>query len=79
MRSSRETSFSACSRTASGIPASSIFFRYSSETEPSSSPSSLRIDSICLRRKYSRCCFSAPDCTSSRIRTRTWSSASRSR
>ena len=34
--------------------------RYSSTTEPSSSPSSLRIDSICLRRKYSRCCFSAP-------------------
>ena len=45
----------------------------------SSSPSSLRIESICLRRKYSRCCFSAPDSTSSRIRLRTWSSASRSR
>ena len=28
-----------------------IFSRYSSTTEPSSSPSSLRIESICLRRK----------------------------
>ena len=70
---------SACSRTSSGMPASSILVRYSSATEPSSSPSSLRIDSICLRRKYSRCCFSAPDCTSSRMRLRTCSSASRSR
>ena len=61
------------------MPASSILVRYSSATEASSSPSSLRIDSSCLRRKYSRCCFSAPDWTSSRIRLRTWSSASRSR
>ena len=61
------------------MPASSIFVRYSSTTEASSSPSSLRIDSICLRRKYSRCCFSAPDWTSSRMRARTCSSASRSR
>ena len=45
----------------------------------SSSPSSLRIDSICLRRKYSRCCFWAPDSTSSRILRRTCSSARRSR
>ena len=45
----------------------------------SSSPSSLRIDSICLRRKYSRCCFWAPDSTSSRMRLRTCSSARRSR
>jgi hypothetical protein len=45
----------------------------------SSSPSSLRIESICLRRKYSRCCFWAPDSTSSRMRLRTCSSASRSR
>ena len=30
--------------------------RYSSTTEPESSPSSRWIDSICLRRKYSRCC-----------------------
>ena len=63
----------------SGMPASSIFVRYSSMTDPSSSPSSLRIDSICLRRKYSRCCFSAPSCTSSRMRRRTCSSARRSR
>ena len=68
MRSSRSSSRSACSRTASGMPASSIFVRYSSTTEPSSSPSSLRIDSICLRRMYSRCCFCAPDSTSSRMR-----------
>ena len=68
MRSKRASSFSACSRTASGMPASSIFARYSSATEPSSSPSSLRIDSICLRRKYSRCCFWAPLSTSSRMR-----------
>ena len=61
------------------MPASSILVRYSSTTEASSSPSSLRIDSICLRRKYSRCCFSAPDWTSSRMRVRTCSSASRSR
>ena len=79
MRSSRPSSRSACSRTSSGMPASSIFLRYSSMTEPSSSPSSLRIDSICLRRKYSRCCFCAPDSTSSRMRRRTCSSASRSR
>ena len=59
MRSSRSSSRSACSRTASGIPASAIFVRYSSTTEPSSSPSSLRIDSICLRRTYSRCCLRA--------------------
>ena len=58
-------------------PRSSV--RYSSITEPSSSPSSLRIDSICLRRKYSRCCFCAPDSTSSWMRRRTCSSASRSR
>ena len=32
-----------------------------------------------MRRKYSRCCFSAPLWTSSRIRLRTWSSARRSR
>ena len=67
------------SRTSSGIPASSIFVRYSSATEASSSPSSLRIESICLRRKYSRCCFCAPSSTSSRMRRRTCSSASRSR
>ena len=65
--------------TASGMPASSIFVRYSSTTDPSSSPSSLRIESICLRRTYSRCCFCAPDSTSSRMRRRTCSSASRSR
>ena len=59
MRSRRPSSRSACSRTASGMPASSILVRYSSTTEPSSSPSSLRIDSICWRRKYSRCCFGA--------------------
>jgi len=52
--SRRRSSRSAWARTASGIPASSIFVRYSSTTEPSSSPSSLRIDSICLRRTYSR-------------------------
>ena len=63
----------------SGMPASSILARYSSTTEASSSPSSLRMESICLRRKYSRCCFSAPDWTSSRMRLRTCSSASRSR
>src|ERR671914_708286 len=79
MRSSRSSSRSACSRTSSGMPASPIFVRYSSMIEPSSSPSSLRIDSICLRRKYSRCCFSAPDWTSSRMRRRTWSSLRRSR
>jgi hypothetical protein len=79
MRSSRPSSRSACSRTSSGMPASSILVRYSSTTEASSSPSSLRIDSICLRRKYSRCCFSAPDWTSSRMRRRTSSSVSRSR
>ena len=59
---------SACSRTASGIADSAILVRYSSTTEASSSPSSLRIDSICLRRKYSRCWAWAPDSTSSRIR-----------
>ena len=53
--------------------------RYSSATEPESSPSSRWIDSICLRRKYSRCCVSAPDCTSSRIFLRSCSSVSRSR
>ena len=79
MRSSRATSRSACSRTASGMPASSIFLRYSSATLASSSPSSLRIDSICLRRKYSRCCFSAPERTSSRMRSRTWSSVQAAR
>ena len=68
MRSRRPSSFSACSRTASGISACSILARYSSTTEASSSPSSLRIESICLRRKYSRCCCSAPDWTSSRMR-----------
>ena len=57
MRSRRPSSFSACSRTCSGMPASAIFARYSSTTDASSSPSSLRIDSICLRRKYSRCCL----------------------
>ena len=62
-----------------GMPASAIFVRYSSITEPSSSPSSLRIESICLRRKYSRCCLSAPLFTSSRIRLRTCISPSRSR
>src|SRR5207244_962257 len=66
MRSRRPSSLSACSSTVSGILASSILARYSSTTEASSSPSSLRMDSICLRRKYSRCCFSAPSCTSSR-------------
>ena len=60
-------------------PASSIFVRYSSATDASSSPSSLRIDSICLRRKYSRCCLSAPDWTSSRIWRRTCISVRRSR
>ena len=48
-------------------------------TEPSSSPSSRRIDSICLRRTYSRCCLAAPSSTSSRMRLRTCSSARRSR
>ena len=79
IRSRRPSSFRACSLTSSGISAASIFVRYSSATEPSSSPSSLRIDSICLRRKYSRCWFSAPSCTSSRMRLRTCSSASDSR
>ena len=60
------------------MPAAAIFLRYSSATEASFSPSSLRIASICLRRKYSRCCFWAPDSTSSRMRLRTRSSASRS-
>ena len=67
MRSSRPSSLVACSSTASGMPASAILVRYSSTTEPESSPSSRWIDSICLRRKYSRCCFSAPSRTSSRI------------
>ena len=68
MRSSRPSSLVACSSTASGMPASAIFVRYSSTTEAESSPSSRWIDSICLRRKYSRCCLSAPDSrTSSRI------------
>src|SRR3954468_10361360 len=67
MRSSRVISFSACSRTASGMSASSSAFRYSSIADASSSPSSLRIDSICLRRKYSRRCFWAPGSTSARI------------
>ena len=40
-------------------------------TEASSSPSSLRIESICLRRKYSRCWALAPSSTSSWIRLRT--------
>ncbi|HEX3433291.1 MAG TPA: hypothetical protein VHT25_04430 [Solirubrobacteraceae bacterium] len=48
-------------------------------TDASSSPSSLRIESICLRRKYSRCCFCAPVSTSSRMRCRTWACASASR
>ena len=61
------------------MPASAIFVSYSSIRLASSSPSSLRIDSICLRRKYSRCCFWAPDSTSSRMRLRTCSSARRSR
>src|SRR4051794_28034010 len=61
------------------MPASSIFLRRSSEALPSSSPSSRRMDSICLRRTYSRCCFWAPSSTSSRMRLRTWSSARRSR
>ena len=68
VRSKRRDSFSACSRAASGIPASSIFSGTPRRRTPPSSPSSLRIDSICLRRKYSRCCFSAPVCTSSRMR-----------
>ena len=79
MRSRRPSSRSACSRTASGMPASSIFARYSSTNEPSSSPSSRRIDSICLRSTYSRCCLPAPSSTSSRMRRRTCSSARRSR
>ena len=79
IRSSRFSSFSACSTTASGMPASAIFARYSSATEPSSSPSSLRIDSSCLRRMYSRCCFCWPESMSSRMRERTCSSARRSR
>ena len=57
----------------------SILRRYSSTTEASSSPSSLRIDSIWRRRMYSRCCFAAPSSTSSRMRRRTCISASRSR
>ena len=57
MRSSRPSSLSACSRTSSGMPASSILVRYSSTTFAESSPSSRWIDSICLRRKYSRCCL----------------------
>ena len=57
------------------MPASSIFVRYSSATVPSSSPSSRRIDSICLRRTYSRCCLAVPSSTSSRILRRTCSSA----
>ena len=79
MRSSRPSSLSACSRTSSGMPASSILVRYSSTTLAPSSPSSRWIDSICLRRKYSRCCWSAPDWTSSRMRRRTCSSVRRSR
>ena len=68
MRSRRESSRSACSSTFSGISASAIFCRYSSTTEASSSPSSLRIESSWRRRMYSRCCFSTPDSTSSWIR-----------
>ena len=79
MRSSRPSSLSACSLTASGMPASAILARYSSTTEPESSPSSRWMDSICLRRKYSRCCLSAPSRTSSRILRRSCSSTSRSR
>ena len=79
MRSSRESSRSACSSTFSGISASAIFVRYSSTTEASSSPSSLRIESSWRRRMYSRCCFSTPDSTSSWIRWRTCMSARRSR
>ena len=79
IRSSRFSSFSACSATFSGMPASAILVLYSSATELSSSPSSLRIDSSCLRRMYSRCCFCWPPSMSSRMRERTCSSASRSR
>ena len=79
MRSSRPSSLFACSSTASGMPASAIFVRYSSTIEAESSPSSRWIDSICLRRKYSRCCWSAPSRTSSRILRRSCSSTSRSR
>ncbi len=79
MRSRRASSLVACSSTASGMPASAIFLRYSSATEAPSSPSSRWIDSICLRRMYSRCCLSAPDWTSSRIFLRSCSSVRRSR
>ena len=79
MRSRRESSRSACSKTFSGMSASASFCRYSSTTDASSSPSSLRMDSSCLRRMYSRCCFSTPDSTSSWMRRRTCISASRSR
>ena len=61
IRSNRASSRSACCCTGSGIAAAAIFVRYSSAIEPSFSPSSLRIASICRRRKYSRCCFCAPD------------------
>ena len=79
IRSSRPSSLFACSATASGMPASAIFVRYSSTIDAESSPSSRWIDSICLRRKYSRCCWSAPSRTSSRIFRRSCSSTSRSR
>ena len=79
MRSRRASSRSACSRTSSGISASAIFVRYSSTTERLVL-AELLADRLHLRRRmYSRCCFSAPDSTSSRIRLRTCSSASRSR
>ena len=79
IRSSRPSSLFACSATSSGMPASAIFVRYSSTMFAESSPSSRWIDSICLRRKYSRCCWSAPSRTSSRIFRRSCSSTSRSR
>ena len=78
MRSNRDSSRSACCWIFSGMPAAAIFLRYSSATEASFWPSSLRMASICRFRKYSRCCFCAPESTSSRMRLRSCSSVSRS-
>ena len=50
------------------MSASSIFCRYSSTTEASSSPSSLRIESICLRSRNSRCCFSMAESVAAHLR-----------
>ena len=80
VRSSRPSSRSASVRALSGMLASAIFLRYSSTTfSPPSSPSSLRIASICWRKMYSRWFFSRPSRTSVRILSFSSSSASTSR